>query len=532
MPRPKLGRAFLFFLVAAFIFAVNNATFLGLNAKVFADNLRHQATYAAAGFAVVLFAVSLLGPAQLQKPYLILVLLLSAGASYYQDSLGVRIDREMIQNAFNSTPREAGHFITIGLLAKLAFAGLLPSLLVLWVELRPARLWRQLLAWAATWIGALLLFCGLIATDFKAYYAVIRSHHELEASLQPSASIGALFSFGKMMAATASIEAQPLGLDAKPGPQLAAAQKPVLLVLVIGESARAKSFGLAGYPRPTTPELARHQAVFFDTLACGTSTAVAVPCMMSHLPQADYSFEAGRASENLLDVLAHAGFQVTWLDNNTGDYDVAARQSFTSLTASTDPVACGKGECNDSIFLAPLRKVLASATQNTVLVLHQVGSHGPPYYLRYPQGFEPFKPACQSSELADCTDAEIINAYDNSIAYTDAVLGQIIDLLQGQTRLLTTLVYQSDHGESLGEGGIYLHSAPYFIAPEEQLHAATLLWTAPDFQTQLGIAQSCLSAKAGTQISHDNLFHTVLGLLNIETTVRNPALDLTADCRP
>lgn len=530
MSRPILRPTTLFLLVALFIFATGNWTFLHLNAEVFQGQRLQMITYAAIGFCMVLFATSLLAPPYLQKPVLILVLLISAGAAYFQDRMGVRIDREMIQNTLNSNSREAGHFITTELVLRLAFFGLLPAVLVAWVKLRPAPLWRHMLAWLGTWAGAVLLFALLVGTNFKAYYAVIRSHHELEASLQPSASLGAIIRYGTMMAKSAATPMQPLGLDAKPGPRLAAAGKPVVLVLVVGESARSANFSLNGYSRNTNPELAKRRVLFFDSISCGTSTAVSVPCMFSHLSRADYSYEAGQASENLLDVLAHSGFAVQWLDNNTGDYDVAKRVNYASLANSTDPAACGKGECNDSIFLAPLQKIIDTVTQNTVVVLHQVGSHGPPYYLRYPKGFEPFPPACQSSELSKCSDPEIVNAYDTSIAYTDLLLAQIIDMLAAKDSIIPALLYQSDHGESLGENGVYLHSAPYFIAPPEQINTPLLAWLAPRFETQMGVAMTCLAAKVQPPVSQDNFFHTTLGLLNVQTTARDPALDLAKDC--
>lgn len=530
MSRPILRPTTLFLLVALFIFATGNWTFLHLNAEVFQGQRLQMITYAAIGFCMVLFATSLLAPPYLQKPVLILVLLISAGAAHFQDTLGTLIDREMIQNAVNSNSRETGRLITTGLLTRMILCGVVPSLIVLWIKLKPAPLWRNVLAWFGTWVGAVLVFALLVSTNFKAYYAVIRGHHELEASLQPSASIGAIFKYGAMMLKSSNIVMQPLGLDAKAGLRLAGASKPVVMVLAIGETARGKNFSLGGYERPTNPELAKRGVLFFDSISCGTSSAVSVPCMFSHLSRGDYSYEAGLASENLLDVLGHAGFEVEWLENNETDYGVAKRAKITSLTSSPDPAVCGRGECNDSILLAPIREIIEKATKNTVIVLHMVGSHGPPYYLRYPIGFEPFKPACQAVELSKCNDAEIVNAYDNSIAYTDLILSQIIDILAAEDHVIPALLYQSDHGESLGENGVYLHSAPYFIAPPEQTNTPLLAWLAPRFETQMGVAMSCLAAKVQPPVSQDNFFHTTLGLLNVQTTARDPALDLAKDC--
>ena len=256
-----------------------------------------------------------------------------------------------------------------------------------------------------------------------------------------------------------------------------------------------------------------------------------MPCMFSRLPKADYSYQAGKSEENLLDVLVRAGFAVEWLDNNTGDLGIAARIPSATLTGGPDVAACALGECNDDVFLAPMKERLAKNSGNTALVLHQIGSHGPSYYMRYPTGFEPFAPACQSSNFADCTSAEIVNAYDNTIAFTDRFLGKVIDTLGAQDRFLTAMVYMSDHGESLGENGLYLHGAPYFLAPPEQTKVPAALWFSNAFSQQMGLDTDCLRKGTNSPISHDNLFSTSLGMLDLETSAAAPALDLTAACK-
>ncbi|MCX8507704.1 MAG: sulfatase-like hydrolase/transferase, partial [Rhodobacteraceae bacterium] len=256
-----------------------------------------------------------------------------------------------------------------------------------------------------------------------------------------------------------------------------------------------------------------------------------MPCMMSRLTKTHYSYGAGRAEENLLDVLTHAGFHVEWFDNNTGDLGVAQRIKSTMLTDQKDPVSCAKGECEDSIFFKPLQEQLNKATGNTVIVLHQIGSHGPAYFLRYSDAYERFKPACKSAAFSDCTTDEIVNAYDNTIAFTDHFLSTIIDMLKDQDKALTAMYYVSDHGESLGENGVYLHAAPYFMAPVQQTHVPMVLWTSKPFADQFALNDACLRGKVSAPLSHDNLFHTILGLLNVETKVHVPALDLTDGCK-
>ena len=156
---------------------------------------------------------------------------------------------------------------------------------------------------------------------------------------------------------------------------------------------------------------------------------------------------------------------------------------------------------------------------------------GPTYYLRYPPEFERFTPACRTAEFKNCTPQEIVNVYDNSIAYTDAILAQTIEFLQSQDQLTTSLLYVSDHGESLGEGGLYLHGSPYFMAPDVQTKVPMILWMSNAFSDKFNIDRSCIASKKTDTLSHDNLFHSLLGMLDIDTSERNASLDIFASCK-
>jgi lipid A ethanolaminephosphotransferase len=188
-------------------------------------------------------------------------------------------------------------------------------------------------------------------------------------------------------------------------------------------------------------------------------------------------------------------------------------------------------ECLDGIFIRQIEEKARTITRHTVIVTHQMGSHGPSYWLRYPAEAAAFQPACETDALAECPGEKIVNAYDNTIRYTDAVLAQTIDLLEASDRVIPALYYVSDHGESLGEGGLYLHGAPAFMAPEEQTHVPMVIWMSERFRASLGVDQACLAAGKDDPVSHDNLFSTVLGLLDVTTSVRDPALDLAGPCR-
>lgn len=530
--RPEISATMLLLLTALYILVVSNMTFWSLCAEIFAGRPLNTLLFGGIGFSVILFSLAIPTLPLVQKWALALLVILASVSAFYQDVLGVVIDVDMLQNVVNTTGNEAKHLITVPFVSRVVLLGILPALVISRVRLRPQKLWKQGLIWVLTWLLAFALFLALVFADFKTNSSVIREHKELNWSIQPAAPLAGAFNFVKRLVRTRNIVAEPIALDVAPGAKLGAATKPVFLVIVVGETARAQNFSLNGYGPDTNPELRKRDAIFYhDVSSCGTSTAVSMPCMFSRLPKADYSYQAGKSEENLLDVLARAGFAVEWLDNNTGDLGIAARIPSATLTGGPDVAACALGECNDDVFLAPLKERLAKNSGNTALVLHQIGSHGPSYYLRYPEGFEPFAPACQSSNFADCTSAEIVNAYDNTIAFTDRFLGEVIDTLGAQDRFLTAMVYMSDHGESLGENGLYLHGAPYFLAPPEQTKVPAALWFSDAFSQQMGLDTDCLRKGTDSPISHDNLFSTSLGMLDLETSAAAPALDLTAACK-
>ncbi|HEY0822545.1 MAG TPA: sulfatase-like hydrolase/transferase, partial [Ramlibacter sp.] len=309
-----------------------------------------------------------------------------------------------------------------------------------------------------------------------------------------------------------------------------------LLVLVLGETGRSGNFGLNGYPRDTTPQLARLQAVSFrNAWSCGTSTAASVPCMFSPLGREGF-LARSRDSENLVDVLQHAGLAVLWIDNQAGGCKgVCDRVPTVSTAALHDQVLCAHGECHDEILLKDLDARLAALpaerrSKGVVLVMHQMGSHGPAYAERTPPAFKRFLPECTSSHLPDCGSEQLRNAYDNTIAYTDHVLAGAVAWLQRREDYDTAMLYVADHGESLGEANLYLHGLPYALAPDVQKHVPWITWLSPGFERHTGLSMHCLRARSQERITHDHLFHSVLGLMQVGTSAYRPALDAYAGC--
>ena len=181
----------------------------------------------------------------------------------------------------------------------------------------------------------------------------------------------------------------------------------------------------------------------------------------------------------------------------------------------------------DGILLEGLPQYIEKHQGNTLIVLHQNGSHGPRYNKRYPKVFEQFRPVCDSSDVRECTREELINAYDNTILYTDYLIHQTINIAE-KTNRPAVVIYVSDHGESLGEKGLYLHGFPYALAPEEQKKVPLVIWMSQAFQDARDISNACLANK--TAYSHDHIFHSMLGLFQVQTKLYEPGLDIFAEC--
>ena len=289
------------------------------------------------------------------------------------------------------------------------------------------------------------------------------------------------------------------------------------------------------------PELARREVLSYRNVhSCGTNTLASVPCMFSPIGKA--AFEARKDDyENLLDVLHASGLAVLWIENQAGCKDVCNRVpnvfAVDGLSPDVKAALCDGGECLDQALLNGLDARLAALpaerrAKGVVLVMHQMGSHGPAYYKRSPADMKTFLPECKSNALAECGHAELLNGYDNSIRNTDAVLAKTIDWLKLQSKDYdTAMLYQSDHGESLGEYGLFLHGLPYSIAPEVQKHVPLVAWFSEGMQKREKLSTRCLQGDLDKPYTHDNLYHTALGVMDVKSPSYKAGLDMFADCR-
>ena len=469
------------------------------------------------------------------KPVVIVLLLATSVATYFMNEYGTQIDRAMIQNVVETDVREAGELFSMNILLTVGLLGVLPALLVARTRLTFAPRGRHLLTNAGVLTGSLLLAAAILLLFFKSYAPAVREHRELRFLLTPTNYLQAANSFLRQKWAKPQVVA-PLGRDAVKSVTWAGQARRTVTVLVVGETARAMNFSLNKYGRDTNPLLAQQPGLinFSNVSSCGTATAVSVPCVFSALGRENYSDTRAQGQEGLLDVLKHAGFDVLWRDNNSGCKGTCARVAYEdwSQPVAGDPL-CSSEECYDEKLLERLPELIRAARNDLVIVLHQKGSHGPAYAKRYPAGFGKFGPVCNTNELEKCTQEQITAAYDNTVLYTDYFLDKLIKLLRqssADTGVDTGMMYFSDHGESLGEKNMYLHGAPYIIAPPEQRRVPFMLWFSDQYAGRFKIDRRCLAARASQPFSHDNVFHSVLGMLDVSTAVYNPALDLFNAC--
>lgn len=462
------------------------------------------------------------------KPVLITILLLSALAAYFMDNYGVIISDDMLRNVAHTNPAEALDLFSLKLLIYLGLLGVAPALAVAWVPVR-WRGWRAETAARLKLTGAtLLLVIGTVLLFGSFYASFLREHKELRQRANPVYFLHSTIKYATQSFQSVSISPiATVGADAKI-PVTDVSRE--LVILVVGETARADHFSLNGYGRDTNPRLREKNVISFSNFqACGTSTAVSVPCMFMLDGETKNTLEINK-QENLLDVLQHGSVNVLWRDNNSDSKGVASRVQYEDFRSpKTNPVC--DIECRDEGMLADLQNYIDLHPRGDILiVLHQMGNHGPAYHKRYPTAFEKFKPTCRESDLSLCSRDEIVNAYDNAILYTDHFLAKAIELLQrNDGRFETALFYVSDHGESLGENGLYLHGLPKSIAPAAQLHVPAVMWFGPRFHVANTPA---LLAKSKKRFSHDNVFHTVLGFFEIESTTYRPGMDILNEAKP
>jgi lipid A ethanolaminephosphotransferase len=484
---------------------------------------------ALAGMLTVFFL--LFSARYLFRPVLMLSLLLAAVIGYFGSSYGVIVEGSMVQSFFATDVREAGELLTWRLAAHVLAFGVLPALAVGFVRVSSRGPMEELrLRSVAIGITLCLMLSAALAAH-KDLVLIGREHKELRMTMNPLYAVYSAVKYaknkGRPGAAIATVGGDARRDAARPG------KKRDVVILVVGETARAREFSLNGYERKTNPLLQRDGVVSFTrAFACGTSTADSLPCMFSPFDRSEYSVGKVAGQENVLDVLSRAGVRVLWRDNNAGCKGVCLRVEEEDLSNARETGHCNGEECFDEVLLDRLEERIEETDGDILIVLHQKGSHGPAYYKRHPSRFSVFVPECSSDSPQNCATNEIVNAYDNTILYTDYLLHRTVGLLRKRFATDNTmLLYFSDHGESLGENGLYLHGLPYMVAPDEQTHVPFIAWLSDGYTREHGVDRKCLDLHHDRPYSHANLFHSLLGSFDVQTEAYRPERDILAECR-
>lgn len=518
---------YLIIIVAIYLVASANIAFFEqvLNVYPFSQNIGFILSITGVLFGLMWLVLQLLCYRPMAKPVLIMLLLTAAVCGYFTSAYGTIFDTNMLINSMETDQAEAMGLFAPSMVIRVLLLGVLPAFMISKIRLKRLSWQRSILQKTATLIVSITLIAACIAPFGDQYASFFRQHKQVRSYANPITPIYSLIKLGENYVDelrrpdTLTLHAT----DAKRVAPTNSSTKPKLMVFVVGETARADHFGLNGYERNTTPLLSKQSDLysFKNAISCGTSTAYSLPCMFSYADREDYDIDTAKYHENVLDTLSKQGVNVVWRDNNSSSKGVADRVMFEDYkTAETNP-NCDV-ECRDIGMLDGFDALVKSGEppKDTLILLHQMGNHGPAYYQRYPKDFEEYNPVCMTNELSKCVAQSVINGYDNAIRYTDYFLSNVIDTLKTYEQdYEVVMVYISDHGESLGENNIYLHGLPYNFAPDAQKHVPALIWS----PSSNNIDADSLSRMVDQPVSHDFITPTLLSFFGIMTDEVNAA---------
>ena len=459
----------------------------------------------------------------LVKPLIGLILIGNAVTFYFMNTYNVMIDSVMMLNVLETDIGEIKELLSLKFWMYVVVWGIIPCLILWKTEIFRANYGKRYAQGLAVVGGFLIIL--LLAAYFrgdldikrlKENKTVLYKAMPINYALADTAVIKSLYS-GKRVEKIDSV-----GIlnrywqnDGKKN----------LFVVIVGETARAANFSLNGYGRGTNDFLqpfADNLFYFKNAEACGTATSISVPCLFSARGREDFNKREEQYRENVLDIFNHNGYNVLWRENNSSCKNVCKRVE--------TQVFCDGLSCLDDKIQEDFPQKFNNI-HDAVIVLHQGGSHGPDYSKRYPEEFEFYKPACHNNIPKDCPPGELVNSYDNSIVYSSYLLAELFEKLKAvEDKYNIAVFYTSDHGESLGEDGIYLHSAPYDEAPSYQKEVPFLVYIPDTTLQSMNYKTECLKAQTERRISHDYLFHSLLGLAGIKTREYNKNLDIFSNC--
>ena len=476
-------------------------------------------------FSLTILVLSWLSLVTFVKPVLLFSVLLCSLLFYSTLNYGVIFDKSMLQNIVETNSGEAFSYLNFQLVIFVVLLGIVPTYLFSkFIIIGSFRV--RLKSFVKLNLFALLCCALIAATFYKEYASVGRNNRQLTSYITPFAFYTAGYKYLRD-----NYFYPPLPFKVLDNlPALENKTTTSLTVMVVGETARAANFSLQGYSRATNAYTSKLGVKYFsDVSSCGTATAISVPCMFSRLNRKEYDSRLANSQENVLDIIQRSGVEVTWIDNNSSCKGVCARVKSENIEPNKKHSLCDGDYCFDEILVSKFKdRIAKSNVKHKLIILHMIGSHGPTYYRRYPEHASLFKPDCDRSDIQNCTTTELTNTYDNTIAYTDRVLSELIKVLQESNETEKSLLYVSDHGESLGEKGLYLHGFPYALAPTEQTHIPMIFWSNKLTDSEFN---RCVELQHSKTFSHDNIFDTLLGLTHVNSNQYQPIYDIFNACK-
>lgn len=535
LPTLKINSTLLAFLLAIYFTFFLNLTIFSHIQEIFAELGDYNFLFALSipvtfiAFLNILFLPFTVK--YIEKPFFIVLLISAAMVDFAMFNYGIIFDQSMIENFAETNLAEAHSYSNMFVFLWVGLTGILPAALLLFTKVKHSGVIKDILFKGASLLVSIAVILIIAMFFYKDYSSVIRNNKMLRKEINPTYYVSSTYKYIKNTYFNEPIEYKHIGMDAVKLPK----DKNDLLVVLVGETARSMNYSLNGYGRDTNKysKDIKNLTSFQNVTSCGTATAVSLPCMFSMMDKKNYSGHAFDNQDNVTDILQRAKISTHWIDNNTGSKGIADRIKYT-YTERKKSDFCDGLVCTDDLLTHNLQEQIdLSDLNDNVIFLHIMGSHGPTYYKRYPENHKIFTPECAQSDIQNCSDEEIINTYDNTILFTDYVMANVIKILENNAnKYNTSIVYISDHGESLGEKGLYLHGMPYAIAPKEQTHVPLITWFSDDTIKAKKINQSCLNKLAKTEdYSHDNLSHTLLGLMDVQTSAYKPDMDILKSCR-
>ncbi len=415
---------------------------------------------------------------------------------YFVNTYDVLVTDSMMGNVFNTRYSEASGYFSLSAVLYIVFLGILPATLLILQKID----YKSLKRFGINTGIALATMVAMVAININNFTWIDRHATKLGSLLMPwSYTVNTVRYYN---AERKRNQKEILLPDAT----IANSDKEVV-VLIIGESARRQNFSLYGYDKKTNPLLENQAVTALTAKSAATYTTAGVKAILDHKP-------TDKLYEILPNYLYRAGVDVVWRTANWGEPPVHIEkyQKVADLKAQYP----NADERYDGILTVGLKEVVESSTADKVLiVLHTSTSHGPTYYSKYPSEFEHFTPVCTTVEMAKAVQSELINAYDNTILYTDYLVNEVIESMKTLTNHRSCVIFISDHGESLGENNLYMHGVPMAMAPKEQVEIPFIVWTSDSSKI-----------KAIDEAGQYHIFHSTMDFLSIDSPVYNSQMSI------